>query len=82
MIRYSTNVHNAPCPIKGLSLVVLSYFWKMYTVAQVWAIGSEDRAVYFRQGVTATELSGKTWRAVAVLRDGDRPHSSSSSQQR
>ncbi|XP_051926678.1 tectonin beta-propeller repeat-containing protein 1 [Hippocampus zosterae] len=48
---------------------------------QVWGIGSEDRAVYFRQGVTASELSGKTWRAVTALRDGDRPHSSSSSQQ-
>ncbi|XP_061120681.1 tectonin beta-propeller repeat-containing protein 1 isoform X2 [Syngnathus typhle] len=48
---------------------------------QVWAIGSEDRAVYFRQGVTASELSGKTWKAIAVLRDGDRPHSSASSQQ-
>ncbi|XP_077595606.1 tectonin beta-propeller repeat-containing protein 1 [Stigmatopora nigra] len=48
---------------------------------QVWAIGSEDRAVYFRQGVTASEMSGKTWKAISVLRDGDRSHSSASSQQ-
>ncbi|XP_061823434.1 tectonin beta-propeller repeat-containing protein 1 isoform X2 [Nerophis lumbriciformis] len=33
------------------------------------------------QGVTSSELSGKTWKAVTVLRDGDRPHSSASSQQ-
>lgn len=46
--------------------------------AQVWAIGFEDRAVYFRQGVTASELSGKTWRVVSVSRDSDRSHSSAS----
>ncbi|XP_077482271.1 tectonin beta-propeller repeat-containing protein 1-like [Stigmatopora argus] len=48
---------------------------------QVWAIGCEDRAVYFRQGVTASEMTGKTWKAISVLRDGDRSHSSASSQQ-
>lgn len=46
--------------------------------AQVWAIGFEDRAVYFRQGVTASELSGKAWRVVSVSRDSDRSHSSAS----
>lgn len=45
---------------------------------QVWAISCEDRGVYFRQGVTASELSGKTWKAISVPRDGDRSHSSAS----
>lgn len=45
---------------------------------QVLAISSEDRAVYFRQGVTSSELSGKTWKAISVPRDGDRSHSSAS----
>ncbi|XP_017274045.1 tectonin beta-propeller repeat-containing protein 1 [Kryptolebias marmoratus] len=45
---------------------------------QVWAIGCEDRAVYFRQGVTSSELSGKTWKAISVPRDGERSHSSAS----
>uniref|UniRef100_A0A673WFA2 Tectonin beta-propeller repeat-containing protein 1 n=1 Tax=Salmo trutta TaxID=8032 RepID=A0A673WFA2_SALTR len=47
---------------------------------QVWGISCEDRAVYFRQGVTSSELSGKAWKAVNVPRDGDiRSHSSASS---
>lgn len=45
---------------------------------QVLAISCEDRAVYFRQGVTSSELSGKTWKAINVPRDGDRSHSSAS----
>lgn len=34
--------------------------------------------MYFRQGVTSSELSGKTWKAISVPRDGDRSHSSAS----
>ncbi|KAG7255313.1 hypothetical protein CRUP_001186, partial [Coryphaenoides rupestris] len=45
---------------------------------QVWALGSGDRAVYQRQGVTPSELSGKAWRAVTTPRDTDRSHSSTS----
>ncbi|KAG7226428.1 hypothetical protein INR49_013840 [Caranx melampygus] len=45
---------------------------------QVWGISCEDRAVYFRQGVTSSELSGKTWKVISVPRDGDRSHSSAS----
>ncbi|OBS60633.1 hypothetical protein A6R68_08261 [Neotoma lepida] len=45
----------------------------------VWGISCEDRAVYFRQGVTPSELSGKTWKAIIVGRESDRSHSGSSS---
>lgn len=45
---------------------------------KVWGISCEDRAVYFRQGVTSSELSGKTWKLISVPRDGDRSHSSAS----
>ncbi|XP_034049562.1 tectonin beta-propeller repeat-containing protein 1 [Thalassophryne amazonica] len=45
---------------------------------QVWGIGYEDRAVYYRQGVTSSELSGKTWKSISVPRDGERSHSSTS----
>lgn len=31
---------------------------------QVFAVGSEDRALYFRAGVTASDLTGKKWRLV------------------
>lgn len=34
--------------------------------------------MYFRQGVTSSELSGKTWKLISVPRDGDRSHSSAS----
>lgn len=50
----------------------------MWLCAQVWGIGFEDRAVYFRQGVTVSELSGKAWKVVSVPRDSDRSHSSAS----
>lgn len=35
--------------------------------------------MYFRQGVTSSELSGKTWKVISVPRDSDRSHSSASS---
>lgn len=49
------------------------------SLSQVWGIGCEDRAVYFRQGVTPSELSGKTWKAIVASRECDRSHSGSSS---
>ncbi|XP_061611519.1 tectonin beta-propeller repeat-containing protein 1 [Phyllopteryx taeniolatus] len=78
--RRGVNSHN-PCGSGWISMVGEMVVINVGLNDQVWAIGSEDRAVYFRQGVTASELSGKTWRAIAVLRDGDRSHSSASSQQ-
>ncbi|KAK1793893.1 hypothetical protein P4O66_010796, partial [Electrophorus voltai] len=50
-------------------------------VPQVWAISCEDRAVCFRQGVTASELTGKAWKTVTASRDSERSHSSGSSLQ-
>ncbi|CAN2390458.1 autophagosome maturation [Pristimantis euphronides] len=44
---------------------------------QVWGIGYEDRGVYFRQGVTPSELSGKMWKAILVPRENDRSNSGS-----
>lgn len=46
---------------------------------QVWGIGYEDRTVYFRQGITPSELSGKMWKAIVASRVCDRSHSGSSS---
>ncbi|XP_066998371.2 tectonin beta-propeller repeat-containing protein isoform X2 [Anabrus simplex] len=31
---------------------------------QVWAVGSDDRCLYFRSGVLPSELTGKKWRAI------------------
>ncbi|XP_063242841.1 tectonin beta-propeller repeat-containing protein isoform X2 [Bacillus rossius redtenbacheri] len=31
---------------------------------QVWAVGSEDRCLYFRTGVLPSELTGKKWRPI------------------
>uniref|UniRef100_A0A4W3H8R3 Tectonin beta-propeller repeat-containing protein 1 n=1 Tax=Callorhinchus milii TaxID=7868 RepID=A0A4W3H8R3_CALMI len=39
---------------------------------QVWGIGYEDRTIYFRQGITPTEYSGKTWKPIVVNRETDR----------
>lgn len=50
----------------------------LHCCVKVWGISSEDRGVYFRQGVTSSELSGKTWKAISVPRDRDRSHSSAS----
>lgn len=45
---------------------------------QVWGISCMDRALYFRQGVTQSELSGKTWKVIVAGREGDRSLSGSS----
>ncbi|XP_053971353.1 tectonin beta-propeller repeat-containing protein isoform X1 [Hylaeus volcanicus] len=31
---------------------------------QVWAIGQEDRCLYYRTGITRSELTGKKWRVI------------------
>ncbi|KAF7379139.1 tectonin beta-propeller repeat-containing protein isoform X1 [Vespula maculifrons] len=31
---------------------------------QVWAIGYEDRCLYYRMGITRSELTGKKWRLI------------------
>lgn len=31
---------------------------------QVWAVGADDRAIYFRTGVSSADLTGKRWRAL------------------
>lgn len=41
----------------------------MSVVTQVWGVGSDDRTVYFRHGVTATEVTGRSWVAVSVQLD-------------
>ncbi|XP_065098619.1 tectonin beta-propeller repeat-containing protein 1 [Paramisgurnus dabryanus] len=75
--RRGVNSHN-PCGSGWISMVGEMVMINVGLNDQVWAIGVEDRAVYFRQGVTNSELSGKTWKAVSVPRDSDRSHSSAS----
>lgn len=33
----------------------------------MWAVGSEDRLIYFRTGVIPAELTGKRWRVMHTL---------------
>ncbi|XP_011494826.1 PREDICTED: tectonin beta-propeller repeat-containing protein [Ceratosolen solmsi marchali] len=33
---------------------------------QVWAIGYEDRCLYYRSGITRSELTGKKWKLINV----------------
>ncbi|XP_047231963.1 tectonin beta-propeller repeat-containing protein 1 isoform X2 [Girardinichthys multiradiatus] len=75
--RRGVNSHN-PCGSGWISMVGEMIMINVGLNDQVWAIGCEDRGVYFRQGVTSSELSGKTWKAISVPRDGDRSHSSAS----
>ncbi|XP_070707337.1 tectonin beta-propeller repeat-containing protein 1 isoform X1 [Pempheris klunzingeri] len=75
--RRGVNSHN-PCGSGWISMVGEMIMINVGLNDQVFAVNCEDRAVYFRQGVTCSELSGKTWKAVSVPRDGDRSHSSAS----
>lgn len=75
--RRGVNPHN-PCGSGWISMVGEMFMINVGLNDQVLAVGCEDRAVYFRQGVTSSELSGKTWKAISVPRDGDRSHSSAS----
>lgn len=43
-----------------------------YHTLQVWGIGSEDRRLYFRHGVTPTEVTGQAW--VPVCAQVDNSH--------
>ncbi|XP_051958981.1 tectonin beta-propeller repeat-containing protein 1-like [Xyrauchen texanus] len=75
--RRGVNSHN-PCGSGWICMVGQMVMIDVGLNDQVWGIGFEDRAVYFRQGVTASELSGKAWKVVSVPRDSDRSHSSAS----
>lgn len=35
-----------------------------FVLVQVFAVGSEDRCLYFRTGVLPSDLTGKKWRAI------------------
>nr|XP_025131367.1 tectonin beta-propeller repeat-containing protein 1 isoform X4 [Bubalus bubalis] len=75
--RRGVNSHN-PC---GTSWIEMFGEMMMVNVGlndQVWGIGCVDRALYFRQGVTQSELSGKTWKVIVAGREGDRSLSGSS----
>ncbi|XP_036859618.1 tectonin beta-propeller repeat-containing protein 1 isoform X3 [Manis javanica] len=76
--RRGVNSHN-PCGTGWIEMVGEMMMVSVGLNDQVWGIGCEDRAVYFRQGVTPSELSGKTWRAIIASRECDRSHSGSSS---
>ncbi|EHH52005.1 hypothetical protein EGM_12365 [Macaca fascicularis] len=76
--RRGVNSHN-PCGTSWIEMVGEMLMVNVGMNDQVWGIGCEDRAVYFRQGVTPSELSGKTWKAIVVARECDRSHSGSSS---
>ncbi|KAJ3608001.1 hypothetical protein NHX12_025052 [Muraenolepis orangiensis] len=75
--RRGVNSHN-PCGSGWIGMVGEMIMVNVGLNDQVWALGSEERAVFQRQGVTASELSGKAWRAVSVPRDTERSHSSAS----
>ena len=40
--------------------------WVWVCMCQVWAVG-EDRGLYFRMGVTASEPSGSGWIPILAL---------------
>ncbi|TWW81498.1 Tectonin beta-propeller repeat-containing protein 1 [Takifugu flavidus] len=75
--RRGVNSHN-PCGSGWISMVGEMSMITVGLNDQVFAISCEDRSVCFRQSVTASELSGKTWKAICVPRDVDRSHSSAS----
>ncbi|XP_054351326.1 tectonin beta-propeller repeat-containing protein 1 isoform X3 [Pongo pygmaeus] len=76
--RRGINSHN-PCGTSWIEMVGEMTMVNVGMNDQVWGVGCEDRAVYFRQGVTPSELSGKTWKAIVAARECDRSHSGSSS---
>ncbi|XP_072609253.1 tectonin beta-propeller repeat-containing protein 1 isoform X2 [Vulpes vulpes] len=76
--RRGVNSHN-PCGTSWIEMVGDMMMVNVGLNDQVWGIGCEDRAMYFRQGVTQSELSGKTWKAIVASRESDRSHSGSSS---
>lgn len=68
-IRGSTAGENEDCAT-GSGWVEMVGRMGLISVAandQVWAIGAEDRLLYFRTGVTPSDLTGKTWRLMAAV---------------
>lgn len=49
-----------------------------FCLFKVWAVGAEDRGIYFRTGVTASELTGKKWRMVHAAMQLSRASSNAS----
>uniref|UniRef100_A0ABD2WY66 Galectin domain-containing protein n=1 Tax=Trichogramma kaykai TaxID=54128 RepID=A0ABD2WY66_9HYME len=45
---------------------------------QVWAIGHEDRCLYYRSGIARSELTGKKWKAINAPFQLSRANSSAS----
>ncbi|XP_030067827.1 tectonin beta-propeller repeat-containing protein 1 isoform X2 [Microcaecilia unicolor] len=76
--RRGVNSYN-PCGTGWIEMVGEMMMVDVGLNDQVWGIGCDDRAVYVRQGVTPSELSGKTWKAIVVSRENDRSHTGSSS---
>uniref|UniRef100_A0A4X1TU43 Tectonin beta-propeller repeat-containing protein 1 n=1 Tax=Sus scrofa TaxID=9823 RepID=A0A4X1TU43_PIG len=76
--RRGVNSHN-PCGTSWIEMVGEMTMVNVGLNDQVWGIGWADRALYFRQGVTQSELSGRTWKAIVAGRECDRSHSGSSS---
>ncbi|XP_062946913.1 tectonin beta-propeller repeat-containing protein 1 isoform X3 [Cynocephalus volans] len=76
--RRGVNSHN-PCGTSWVEMVGEMLMVNVGLNDQVWGIGCEDRAMYFRQGVTPSELSGKTWKAIVAGRESDQSHCGSSS---
>ncbi|XP_054849483.1 tectonin beta-propeller repeat-containing protein 1 isoform X2 [Eublepharis macularius] len=75
--RRGVNSHN-PCGTSWIEMVGEMMMVNVGLNDQVWGISCEDRAVYFRQGVTPSELSGKAWKAIICSRDTDRSQTGSS----
>ncbi|XP_056433203.1 tectonin beta-propeller repeat-containing protein 1 [Gadus chalcogrammus] len=75
--RRGVNSHN-PCGTGWIGMVGEMIMVNVGLNDQVWALGSAERGLYQRQGVTASELSGKAWRALSAPRDSERSHSSAS----
>ncbi|XP_040845951.1 tectonin beta-propeller repeat-containing protein 1 [Ochotona curzoniae] len=76
--RRGVNSHN-PCGTSWIEMVGEMTMVNVGLNDQVWGISCEDRAMHFRQGVTPSELSGKTWKAIVASRECDRSYSGSSS---
>ncbi|XP_075035775.1 tectonin beta-propeller repeat-containing protein 1 isoform X1 [Mixophyes fleayi] len=74
--RRGVNSHN-PCGTSWIEMVGEMSMLSVGLNDQVWGIGYEDRAVYFRQGVTPSELSGKMWKAIVVPQENERSNSGS-----
>ncbi|ETE63932.1 Tectonin beta-propeller repeat-containing protein 1, partial [Ophiophagus hannah] len=75
--RRGVNSYN-PCGTSWIEMIGEMQMVDVGLNDQVWGINCEDRAIYFRQGVTPSELSGKMWKAIACNRESDRSQTGSS----